>query len=787
MQEDAKRIENFLSSLFELNSNDFDKLEGVLLQGKASLSEDSEGVEEPSQVGSDLIHQNAEKIERIADLFFAAREENGSIPSWGQNGNGNELPLHVAQPDLPMLSVGTEEHALIPTPSSTQEEGEIIVLGPQDTKESGLPLGAPAIVGPLGHEPPEEEGEKIVISPSFDSLLSPFLIPVEREESALQLLKQEEERLRDTYQQPKTEHASDNDSFFASFSPISLVGPEDAALPVVVGEFSQDKLDGVSGDTEKKENKAFISQEILEDIKAVQQRSQESLPAARIEDLSYPVANGTHTSIQNPASNPLSFDDMEHVSDGVLTYSFEGQGGVAASGDRRAVGAHQHAAGGNASISQEVPVASVRPDRKPRHSKMTFSSDGIPVSEPLQEDANQSRPVRHPTGGNAAFEMMPPSPSEPLSIRNARQESHGDGFSAMVGSTTGDLPRYQSPSSQSNLAIPHHAQQPSSAHHVNVYQSPSGQQSAFQPMTNSFQNAQSAFVTGAHSGFQMAPPHAKLFQTGSSEHPQASYQQYSGQSSPFLTQQGPQVTGSFPVINTGMYQVVDGVPQPVYSPMQPGQWTSQGHILNGTSGTSRLFFALLGAALFMFVLIGLIWLGWFYDPLRGMRIQQTPRSGALPADTLSKVSISSRPKGAEIYIDGAATGQLTPATLQIKSGVYAVALVKKGFAKRSQKILVQLGKEARFTFTLQKTVPKVAKPTVGVVYISSTMKRATVWIDGKETKHKIPGFIKLPYGEHRIRLKLWGYWRGDKTVTVGEQPVRIRFPYKSKRKRRKKK
>lgn len=67
----------------------------------------------------------------------------------------------------------------------------------------------------------------------------------------------------------------------------------------------------------------------------------------------------------------------------------------------------------------------------------------------------------------------------------------------------------------------------------------------------------------------------------------------------------------------------------------------------------------------------------------------------------SVVAVSSTPAGAQIFVDGEATGQVTPADVQLSSGEHTVEVRLEGYQTRSQALTAQPGTRMRLEIPLQ--------------------------------------------------------------------------------------
>jgi hypothetical protein len=80
-------------------------------------------------------------------------------------------------------------------------------------------------------------------------------------------------------------------------------------------------------------------------------------------------------------------------------------------------------------------------------------------------------------------------------------------------------------------------------------------------------------------------------------------------------------------------------------------------------------------------------------------ITEGPNATPAPA-SLGWIWVRSSPPGARILVDGAETGQLTPARLELQAGDHEVRLVRQGFGTAQRNVTVSQGQTMQFTETL---------------------------------------------------------------------------------------
>jgi len=108
-----------------------------------------------------------------------------------------------------------------------------------------------------------------------------------------------------------------------------------------------------------------------------------------------------------------------------------------------------------------------------------------------------------------------------------------------------------------------------------------------------------------------------------------------------------------------------------------------------------------------------------------------------PAGTLD---VTSEPAGAQIRVDGAETGAVTPASLTVTAGLHVVRLRRSGYLAAPDSVLVDVpaGGTAAAAFTL------VAEGAAGALAVTSRPAGAAILIDGEDTGEVTPHTFELP-------------------------------------------
>jgi len=115
--------------------------------------------------------------------------------------------------------------------------------------------------------------------------------------------------------------------------------------------------------------------------------------------------------------------------------------------------------------------------------------------------------------------------------------------------------------------------------------------------------------------------------------------------------------------------------------------------------------------------------------------------------------VSSRPAGAEIFINGAKHSSLTPATVALPSGQYDLVLRLAEHEAYSGHIQVKENIQTTIDVELKE------KPQAHVAWaqVNSTPEGAEIFIDGAPTGQVSPARVQIPTGSHILALKMNGY------------------------------
>lgn len=127
------------------------------------------------------------------------------------------------------------------------------------------------------------------------------------------------------------------------------------------------------------------------------------------------------------------------------------------------------------------------------------------------------------------------------------------------------------------------------------------------------------------------------------------------------------------------------------------------------------------------------------------------------------LTVTSRPSGASVWIDGTDTGKQTPASIStISAGEHNITLLKPGYSLYSKVIEIKSGKTTK--------ISAVLKTNAGNIKVTSKPSGAKILIDNTDTGLKTPKTIKdIAPGFHSIRLLKDRYQEWTQNITVYEK------------------
>jgi hypothetical protein len=126
--------------------------------------------------------------------------------------------------------------------------------------------------------------------------------------------------------------------------------------------------------------------------------------------------------------------------------------------------------------------------------------------------------------------------------------------------------------------------------------------------------------------------------------------------------------------------------------------------------------------------------------------------------------VSSRPPGADVFINGAKQSGQTPVTLPLAPGQYNLVLRLAGYEAYAGSVQVK----DNIQTTLDAELKEKATGHVAWAEVTSNPKGAEILIDGNSTGQVSPARVQVLAGTHIVTLKLDGYQLVRRTMQVTE-------------------
>ncbi len=157
-----------------------------------------------------------------------------------------------------------------------------------------------------------------------------------------------------------------------------------------------------------------------------------------------------------------------------------------------------------------------------------------------------------------------------------------------------------------------------------------------------------------------------------------------------------------------------------------------------------------------------------YQPMQ-TALQVKPGSVVDQKVTLESLAkgllLTSRPAGADVFINGAKQSGQTPLTLPLAPGSYNLVLRMPGYDAYATGVQVKDNVQTQLL-----DVPLKEKSTVKVAWaqVETTPKGAEIFVDGQTTGQMTPGRVQVPAGLHTVTVKLNGYQPSRRTFQATE-------------------
>src|SRR5215469_3666065 len=126
--------------------------------------------------------------------------------------------------------------------------------------------------------------------------------------------------------------------------------------------------------------------------------------------------------------------------------------------------------------------------------------------------------------------------------------------------------------------------------------------------------------------------------------------------------------------------------------------------------------------------------------------------------------VTSRPAGADIFINGAKQSGQTPAILPLAPGLYDLVLRYPGYEAYAGHIQVRDNVQT----TLDAELKEKLAGRIAWAQVNSTPQGAEIFIDGARTGQVSPARVQMPAGSHTIALRLNGYQVAERGVQASE-------------------
>jgi len=134
-------------------------------------------------------------------------------------------------------------------------------------------------------------------------------------------------------------------------------------------------------------------------------------------------------------------------------------------------------------------------------------------------------------------------------------------------------------------------------------------------------------------------------------------------------------------------------------------------------------------------------------------------------DALAKgLYVSSRPAGAEVYINGAKQSGQTPTTLPLASGQYDLVLRMPGYEAYAGHVQVK----DNIQTTLDVELKEKTQVHVAWAQVDSTPSGAEIFVDGAPANQTTPARVQIRTGSHIIAIRLAGYQVAKRGVQASE-------------------
>ena len=134
-------------------------------------------------------------------------------------------------------------------------------------------------------------------------------------------------------------------------------------------------------------------------------------------------------------------------------------------------------------------------------------------------------------------------------------------------------------------------------------------------------------------------------------------------------------------------------------------------------------------------------------------------------DALAKgLYVSSRPAGAEVFINGAKQSGQTPTTLPLAPGQYDLVLRIPGYEAYAGHVQVK----DNIQTTLDVELKEKTQVHIAWAQVNSTPSGGEIFVDGAPANQTTPARVQIPTGAHIIAIRLAGYQIAKRGVQASE-------------------
>lgn len=129
-----------------------------------------------------------------------------------------------------------------------------------------------------------------------------------------------------------------------------------------------------------------------------------------------------------------------------------------------------------------------------------------------------------------------------------------------------------------------------------------------------------------------------------------------------------------------------------------------------------------------------------------------------PVATTGRLTLTTKPQGAKVLLDGAELGVAPLDEAELAAGTHEVTVSLAGYETERRTVVVQVGKKSAVALKL--------RPSGGALAVSSKPKGAAVSIDGQVVGVTPLSDVPLSLGSHEVRLSAAGYEESVRVVKV---------------------